>query len=151
MVVFWKNNNTISDKIKEVYIVQNLLKWLRWKTVRMEINPMLHSRSGLPDSKQSFGNGCSCWQHVGVGVLTLIQSFNSWSTVLYPTLAFQLRANGGFWVVRPMLAHHMSVDWCRCIFLNIKLIPIMQKLYYLLFDVISVILFYNNNFLTFFF
>ena len=24
LIVFWKNNNTISDKIKEVYIVQNL-------------------------------------------------------------------------------------------------------------------------------
>ena len=43
----------------------------------------------------------------------------------------------------------MLADNSRVIFINIKFILIMQKLYNLLLGEISVILFYNNNFMIY--
>ena len=45
-----------------------------------------------------------------------------------------------------MMAQHMLADYNRAIFINIKFIVIMQKLYNLFFYENSVIVFYKNNF-----
>ena len=48
-------------------------------------------------------------------------------------LALQLRTDGGFWVVGPMMAQHMILDCNIVIFRNLIFILIMQKLYNILF------------------
>ena len=48
-----------------------------------------------------------------------------------------------------MMAQHMLADNNRAIFINIKFILIMQKLYNLFFDENSVIVFYKNNLSTY--
>ena len=48
-----------------------------------------------------------------------------------------------------MMAQHMLADYNRVIFINIKFILIIQKLYNLFFDENSVIVFYKNNLSTY--
>ena len=113
--------------------------------------------SCIPHSKRSLGNGWSCWQHVIVGVLTLAQHWSNtkvstvevqllaqrWNFNYVPTVDFELW--GQCW------PKNMLADNSRVIFLNIKFILIMQKLYTsnLLLGENSMILFDNNNFMIY--
>ena len=81
-----------------------------------------------------------CWRADIGPILDQHLSFKSWTTVVGPMLELQLRTNCGFWVMG---------QTSRVIFLNIKFILIMQKLYNLLLSENSVILFYNNNFMIY--
>ena len=106
-----------------------------------------------PDSKQSLGQRwvmvgvvgnmsfslVQHWTKTKVSTVEVLLLAQRWNFNFAPTVDFELW--GQCW------PKNMFADNRRFIFLNIKLILIMQKLYNLLLGENSVILFYNNNFM----
>ena len=112
----------------------------------------------MPDSKQSLGQR---WVMVWVVGNTSMVVCWHWPNI-GPTLKFQQLKNCMLLVQRWHFNYTPTVDfelWSQSwpntclltvvIFLNIKYILIIQKLYNLLFNANCVILFYNNNFIIY--
>ena len=101
----------------------------------------------------TLGNGWSCWQHVIDGVLTLTQHWTNTKVSTVEVLLLAQRRNFIYTHQRWILSCGANVGpktclptiFSRVIFLIIKFILIMQKLYNLLLCENSVILFCCNN------
>ena len=81
------------------------------------------------------------WTNTKVSTVEVLLLAQRWNFNYAPTVDFELW--GQCW------PKNMLADNSRVIFLNIKFILIMQKLYNLLLGENSVILFYNNNFMIY--
>ena len=114
-----------------------------------------YMNSQIASNRWANDSGWSCWQHGTVGVLTLTQH---WTKTKVSTTEVLLLAQRWNFNYAPMVdfelwgkcwPKNMLANNSRVIFLNIKFILIMQKLYNLLLGDNSVILFFNNDFIIY--